>query len=140
MHHLRTLVLRPVGFFGSLRRGQDTFRSQDVTYGGVTDVITKVSQCALDSTVTPVGIVLGELNNEFADDFHLLLSESINSSPSGIFECDQFAVPCENGLRSDQRSILLKLPPSEFLAFNCQIAALLIIEPWLFIGFGQIAL
>jgi len=90
--------------------------------------VTQISECTLDSVITPGDILHGHAYNQFGD----LLRDAVSSWPlSGIgpFLCDEFTVPCKLGIRGNECFDYTKQTTAKNLGFSGQSPTLIAGEP-----------
>jgi hypothetical protein len=113
-----------------LRRRLDAMFLQDVGHAGRGDLMTYVSQSALNPIITPGGILLGNTNHQIANLLGKrwasgLLPPTVAVVPLSSY---QEPMPAQDGVGSEQSADLVEELAAKDFPFDSQPAALVIVE------------
>jgi hypothetical protein len=119
----------PCALATSLRRGFHAVPFQNVSDGAASEFVSRIRQCALDSTMPPRPALSRHLDDQLLD----LGSRAGTPGPAFsalvVFLSDQTPVPAQQCLRRhDRRDLGQKRSPESF-GFRCQPSSLAIREP-----------
>ena len=119
----------PSGFATPLRRRFESVPSENIGNCAPCCCMTEICQCALNSAISPLIVLLRHLNNQPFDRGNYRRSTRTSLSAAIGFLSDQSSVPAQQRLRlNDCGNVSQKLPSDSFRLCG-QSAALVIAEP-----------
>ena len=113
----------------ALRRRLDTVFLEDVANSLIGDLVTQVSQGALDLVVSPGYILPRKANNKIDDLLPCTwASRGLTTFAIIPFLGNKRSMPAKNCIGREQSADLFESLPTEILALNCQSASLVVVE------------
>ena len=119
----------PRGLAPAVRRRLDAVGFEDSGDSRVRDVVPQIRQCPLEAVIAPSRILTGHTQDEF-NDFPFDTGTSSAFPPAAVVPVpgNEFAMPTEDRIRSNDGGQLLKRFAPEDLAFEGQTPTLAIVK------------
>ena len=119
----------PRGLAPAVGRGLDAVGPEDSGDRRIRDVVSQIRQCTLEAVIAPSRILTGHTQDEF-NDFSCNPGTSSAFPPAAVVPVpgDEFAMPTENRIRSNDGGQLLKHLAPKHLAFDGQAPTLVIVK------------